>query len=205
VEHILNQIGNAGVIAILRSKSEEFISEHLPRLAGAGLRVIEVSRSAENYADSLSALVSKWGQKLIIGVGTIRTRAEAEDAIASGAEFLISPHFNPDLTKFLVGRGVPYIVGCYTPSEISAALDLGPAAIKIFPAFLGGPRYIRALLMPFPDARLVPTGGVSPADAADYWRAGAWAVAIGSEMNSILGDTGWSDEQVAALFTGKSR
>jgi len=205
MDDVMGQIGTAGIILILRNHCEEFIAEHLARLAGAGLRVIEVSRSAEKYADVLSALISKWSSRLLIGVGTVRSKTDAEDAISSGAQFLISPHFDPQLAKFVRELGVPYIVGCYTPSEVAAALDIGVSAIKIFPAFVGGPKYIKALLAPFPEARLVPTGGVHPADAGEYWSAGAWAVAIGSEMNSIVGEKSWTDDRLKALFTGKQK
>jgi 2-dehydro-3-deoxyphosphogluconate aldolase/(4S)-4-hydroxy-2-oxoglutarate aldolase len=205
MEHTIEQIGKAGIIVILRNRCEEFINEHLPRLAGTGLQVIEVSRSAERYASALKSLTTKWNQQLLIGVGTVRTKADAEEAIGAGAQFLISPHFDPLLTEFVVKQCVPYIVGCYTPSEVMAAQNLGPAAIKIFPAFLGGHKYIKALLAPIPEARLVPTGGVSPADAREYWKAGAWAVAIGSEMNSVIGDNGWTDNQLKALFAGKGK
>jgi 2-dehydro-3-deoxyphosphogluconate aldolase/(4S)-4-hydroxy-2-oxoglutarate aldolase len=77
-------------------------------------------------------------------------------------------------------------------------------AIKIFPAFVGGPKYIGSLLAPFPGTRFVPTGGVSPAEAPKYWKAGAWAVAIGSEMNSVTDSGGWTDEQLRALFSEKT-
>ncbi len=198
-------IGTSGIIAILRRDCHQFIAGHLPRLVEAGLRVVEVSRTAEKYATAFSALLSKWGDRLLIGMGTVRNQRDAEESLDLGAQFLISPHFEKNLTEFVLKRNVPYIVGCYTPSEIAAALDLGPTAIKIFPAFIGGPRYIQSLLAPFPEARLVPTGGVSPAEAVEYWRAGAWAVAIGSEMNGVIGKDGWTDKQLQVLFAGKQK
>ncbi|HMI52030.1 MAG TPA: bifunctional 4-hydroxy-2-oxoglutarate aldolase/2-dehydro-3-deoxy-phosphogluconate aldolase [Candidatus Saccharimonadales bacterium] len=203
MDNAIDQIGTAGIIVILRKKCEEFIVEYLPRLVGAGLRVVEVSNTAERSADILTSLVSQWGNRLLIGAGTVRNKSEAEEAIALGAQFLISPHFDAALTDFILKRNVPYLVGCYTPSEIAAALDVGVSAIKIFPAFLGGPRYIRALLAPFPKTRFVPTGGVSPSEVPEYWNAGAWAVAIGSEINTVVGEKGWTDEQLNALFAGK--
>jgi 2-dehydro-3-deoxyphosphogluconate aldolase/(4S)-4-hydroxy-2-oxoglutarate aldolase len=202
MDTIIQNIGTARVIAILRHQSRKYIEQLLPRLVGAGLAVVEVSRTADDFHASFAALRSEFGTKLLIGVGTVRTERESQEALDLGAQFLISPHFNAGLTEFLLHRNVPYIVGCYTPTEVAAALELAPMAIKIFPAFVGGPKYISSLLGPFPGTRFVPTGGVHPADANDYWNAGAWAVAIGSEMNSI-GE--WTDEQLRALFSRKAK
>lgn len=82
--------------------------------------------------------------------------------------------------------GILYIPGCLTPTEVARAIHVGVDAIKIFPAFLGGPRYISALRAPFPNARFVPTGGIAAVDAEQYWEAGAWAVSIGSELNTLM-------------------
>lgn len=202
---VTDQIGKAGLIIILRDRCQEFVERHVPRLTSAGMRVIEISRVAQNYAETLPALVEEWGRNLLIGAGTIRTEADAEEAVRLGAKFLISPHFDPALTKLVVDRGVPYIVGCYTPSEVVSALNAGCSAIKIFPAFLGGPKYIKALLAPFPEARLVPTGGVHPNEVTQYWAAGAWAVAIGSELTKPLLENGYDDEQLKTLFAGKQK
>jgi 2-dehydro-3-deoxyphosphogluconate aldolase/(4S)-4-hydroxy-2-oxoglutarate aldolase len=200
MEEIIQKIGMSGIIAILRGQSRKAIAESLPRLIAAGLSVVEVSRTSDEYHHALAALGSQFGTELLIGAGTIRSERDALEALDLGAQFLISPHFNPSLTQFLLQRDVPYIVGCYTPSEVAAALELGPMAIKIFPAFVGGPKYIGSLLAPFPGTRFIPTGGISPCEAAEYWKAGAWATAIGSEMNSVRE---WSEQQLRTLFSGK--
>ena len=202
MDEIIQKIGTAGIIAILRRQSRRIIRESLPRLVGAGLRVVEVSRTADEYHDSFTALRSEFGSQLLIGVGTIRSESDAKEALDMGAQFLISPHFNVGLTEFLLKHHVPYIVGCYTPSEVEAALQLGPMAVKIFPAFVGGPKYISSLLAPFPGTRFVPTGGVRPTEAIEYWSAGAWAVALGSEMDT----TGeWAEERLRGLFSKKAK
>ena len=205
MECIADQIGNAGVIVILRNRCQELIEQHLPRLLNAGMRVIEVSRVAQNYNDAMTSLLSQSGGHLLVGAGTIRSERDAEEAIRLGAMFLISPHFDPALTKFVLGNNIPYIVGCYTPSEVVAALNAGCSMIKIFPAFMGGPNYIKSLLAPFPEARFVPTGGVHPKDVPQYWEAGAWAVAIGSELTNSLFDNRCDEETLKQLFSGKQR
>lgn len=203
MESITDQIGNAGVIVILRHRCEEFTERHLPRLLTAGMRVIEVSRVAQNYKSVVTSLLSQYRERLLVGAGTVRSQSDAEEAIRLGARFLISPHFDPKLTKFVLQSNIPYIVGCYTPSEVVAALNAGSSLIKIFPAFIGGPSYIRSLLAPFPEARFVPTGGVHPEDVPQYWAAGAWAVAIGSELTNAVFDNRCDDQELKQLFSGK--
>src|ERR1700744_83737 len=132
MNEIIQKIGTSGIIAILRTQSRKAISESLPRLVEAGLRVVEVLRTAEEYHGSLAALRSRFGAELLVGAGPVRSKRGAQEALDLGAQFLISPHFNPSLTEFLLERDIPYIVGCYTPSEVAAALELGPMAIKIF-------------------------------------------------------------------------
>ena len=205
MEVVTDQIGKAGVVVILRDRCQELVERHVQRLTSTGMRVIEISRVAENYTEALRTLVSQWGGHILIGAGTIRTEAAAEEAIGLGAKFLISPHFDPALTRFVLNTGTPYIVGCYTPSEVVSAMNAGCSAIKIFPAFLGGPKYIKSLLAPFPGARLVPTGGVHPNEVSQYWAAGAWAVAIGSELTTPLLENRYEDEQLKRLFAGKQK
>ncbi len=180
---IIQAIERSRVIVILRHGCEGFIEEHLPMLISAGLTAIEVSSTADNYETCLSKLVKQYGDQLAIGAGTIFSTQQAQHALDSGARFLISPHLDEALAQFIIAKDVPYFAGCLTPSEVASAVRIGVDAVKIFPAYLGGPRYIAALRAPFPNVRFVPTGGVSPTEAPAYWQAGAWAVAIGSEIN----------------------
>ncbi len=183
---VIQKIEDSRVIVILRHACEQFVEEHLPVLMESGLAVIEVSLTADNYAGCFGKLVKRYGDQLVIGTGTVFSREQAQRALDNGASFLISPHFNERLAEFIIGNGIPYIAGCLTPTEVAGAVEAGVDAVKIFPAYLGGPRYIAALRAPFPDVRFVPTGGVAPGDAPAYWQAGAWAVAIGSEMGALM-------------------
>jgi 2-dehydro-3-deoxyphosphogluconate aldolase/(4S)-4-hydroxy-2-oxoglutarate aldolase len=190
----------SGVITILRSGCESFVEEHLDGLVDAGMEVIEVSRTADKYANCLRRIVGKYHGRISIGAGTILTERQAEEALSAGASFLISPHFDPSLVRAIQGKEIPHIAGCLTPSEVVQAKQANVDAIKIFPASLGGPEYIKALLAPLPGTRLVPTGGVSLENAPHYWKARAWAVGIGSEINSATLENGWSAERLATLF-----
>jgi 2-dehydro-3-deoxyphosphogluconate aldolase/(4S)-4-hydroxy-2-oxoglutarate aldolase len=147
----------------------------------AGLDVVEVTFTLPSAARAIERLRREHASALI-GAGTVRTLAELEDAAAAGAEFLVAPGLNPDLVDAAHRRGLPMLAGVLTASEVDAALRLGVQLLKLFPAEPLGPPYLAALLQPFPEARLVPTGGISPANAPAYLKAGAAAVAMGSSL-----------------------
>lgn len=200
MNNLVQKVNTSRVIAILRSSCDEFMGLHLERLVSAGLLVIEVSRSSDTYETSLGRLRNEWSEYLEIGAGTILTIDDAKRALDLGATFLVSPHFDPSLTEFVVTKGIPYVVGCLSPSEVVQALQANVDAIKIFPASLGGPSYVKALLAPFPGTRFVPTGGVSLENAGEYWNAGAWGVGIGSELSSAIAERGWSNARLQKFF-----
>jgi 2-dehydro-3-deoxyphosphogluconate aldolase / (4S)-4-hydroxy-2-oxoglutarate aldolase len=183
---VIHRIGKSGVIVILRNACETFVDEHIPALIDSGLAAIEVSTTADNYAACFTKLIKHHGGQIVIGAGTVFTTAQAQSAVDGGAQFLISPHFDEKLAEFILGKGIPYIAGCLTPTEVASAIQAGVDAVKIFPASLGGPRYIAALRAPFPGVRFIPTGGVAPVDAPAYWEAGAWAIAVGSELGILM-------------------
>jgi 2-dehydro-3-deoxyphosphogluconate aldolase/(4S)-4-hydroxy-2-oxoglutarate aldolase len=147
----------------------------------AGLQVIEVTLTLPSAARAIERLRHEHPSALI-GAGTVRTPAELEDAAAAGAEFLVAPGLNPDLVKAARRLGIPMIPGVFTASEVDAALRLGIQLLKLFPAEPLGPAYMASLLQPFPAARLIPTGGITAANAAAYLKAGAAAVAMGSSL-----------------------
>jgi 2-dehydro-3-deoxyphosphogluconate aldolase/(4S)-4-hydroxy-2-oxoglutarate aldolase len=118
----------------------------------------------------------------LVGAGTVRTLSELEAAAAAGAQFLVAPGLNPDLLDAARKLGLLFVPGIFTASEIDLALRMGVELLKLFPAEPQGPGYLASLLQPFPDARMVPTGGVSAANAVGYLRAGAAALAMGSSL-----------------------
>src|SRR5205085_3252039 len=120
-----------------------------------------------------------------VGAGTVRTVDDVEAAVDAGAVYLVSPHTDPALCARAGQLGAAYLPGAFTPTEIVAAWSAGAAAVKLFPARLGGPRYLRDIREPLPDIPIVPTGGVSAENAAEWFAAGAVAVGAGG---SLIGD-----------------
>jgi len=149
-------------------------------LAGAGIRLVEFTFTISGALDLIEAASD--APDGIVGAGTVLTAAHARDAIAAGARFLVTPDVRPDVAAEARAADVPVFMGALTPTELSRAFDLGAAAVKIFPARIGGPAHVRDLLGPFPNARLVPTGGVNAGNARAFLDAGAFAVGAGTDV-----------------------
>ncbi len=153
-----------------------------PRSPSGGIRTVEFTFTTPHLPQVLAAAAASRVPGQHDGAGTVVTAEQAEAAIDAGAEFLVTPAIRPQVAAVAQRRGVPVFLGALTPSEVLAALDLGSAAVKIFPASANGPRYLKDLHGPFPDVRLVPSGGVSSANAREFLEYGAFAVSAGTEV-----------------------
>lgn len=176
---VLADIETQGVVGIVRSGSADAAESAARTLLGAGLGAVEVSLTTPG---ALAVIERLHGSGARVGAGTVRTLAQARDAVAAGAAFLVSPLLDLDVVTFAVERDLAVLPGCLTPSEMATAQRAGAAAVKIFPAHLWSPAGLRGLLEAMPDLRCVPTGGVSPASAPDWIAAGALAVGVGGSL-----------------------
>lgn len=177
----LDAILRARVVPIIRTASREWAVQAAEVLAAAGLTVIEVTFTVPDAAQVIRGLRARFPD-VLIGAGTVTHHQTAEEAVDAGAQFLLSPSLSPGMVEVAHRRGVLAVPGAFTPTEVVQALDLGAEMVKIFPAETGGPRHIRAILAPLPHARLLPTGGVTPENIGEWFRAGAVAVGIGSAL-----------------------
>jgi 2-dehydro-3-deoxyphosphogluconate aldolase/(4S)-4-hydroxy-2-oxoglutarate aldolase len=172
------------LLAIVRGPDPARLLDCLRVLAEAGVRLVEVSLTSTGAVDVLAAAASELGNVLVLGAGTVLTEAQASDVRAAGARYIVTPAAGAGADA-AHRAALPVLAGALTPTEVWAAHQRGAAAVKLFPASLGGPAYVRALVDPFPDVPLVPVGGVDAAAAAAYLAAGAVAVGVGSPL---LGD-----------------
>jgi 2-dehydro-3-deoxyphosphogluconate aldolase/(4S)-4-hydroxy-2-oxoglutarate aldolase len=161
-------------------------------LAQSGIRAVELTFTTPGVLDYLSAAAES---DAVLGMGTVCTADQAEAAIGAGARFLVTPGIRSDVAKAGSDSGIPVIMGALTPSEVLVALDLGAAAVKIFPASAFGPRYFKDLRGPFPDVALIPSGGVNAGNAAEFLANGAVAVTAGTDVVSptSVASGDWSD------------
>ena len=178
----LERLHEARAVAVVRARDGEEALHIVDALANAGLRAIELTFTTPGVAAAIAEARSRLDDDTLLGAGTITTAAEAEAAAAAGADFLVSPHLDPPLLERMLATGLLAIPGTLTPSEIGAALRIGAPAVKLFPAATVGVPYLRALFGPFPDLQVMPTGGVTIADARAWLDAGAVAVGLGGEL-----------------------
>jgi 2-dehydro-3-deoxyphosphogluconate aldolase / (4S)-4-hydroxy-2-oxoglutarate aldolase len=148
-------------------------------LADGGIRTVELTFTTPRVLDHLAKAADAG---VVLGVGTVLTADQARAAIDAGARFLVTPGLRPAVAEVAVAAGVPVFLGAFTPTEVATALDLGAAAVKIFPAGRLGPRYLADLRGPYPDVALLPSGGISADNAAEYLAAGALAVCAGTSV-----------------------
>lgn len=199
----LSRARATGVLAVLRAPSPELALEASEAIIRGGVTGIEVTFSTPDAPAVIRELIARHGDAAYIGAGTVTTVEQAALAADAGAEFLVSPGTLPALTRAMLDTGRVVMTGAMTPTEVMGALELGVDVVKIFPASLGGPSYLGALRGPFPDAPLMPTGGVTPDNLADWFRAGAVAVGAGGDLanGASLASSDWADiEQRSARF-----
>jgi 2-dehydro-3-deoxyphosphogluconate aldolase/(4S)-4-hydroxy-2-oxoglutarate aldolase len=181
---VVNAIERLGVVAIIRMKDAARLRDVFDALAEGGVRAIEVTMTvpdAVSLIRTLAASISS-SSELLLGAGTVVDADTARAVIDAGARFVVSPVFRPEVVTACHERGAAAAPGCFTPTEMLNAHDLGADIVKVFPATALGPQFIKDVRAPLPQLKLMPTGGVSLDNAGDWIRAGAVAVGAGSAL-----------------------
>lgn len=170
-------------VAIIRGRTTRHFAETTRTLVSAGIRLVEFPLTTPGVLDVLSTIADEHAASAHVGAGSVTTLDLARAAHRAGARFLVTPNVDLDVVGYGRNAGIPVLVGALTPTEIQAAWSAGATAIKVFPASLGGPGYIRELRNgPYPHIPLIPTGGISIADSPAYFAAGAIALGMGSAL-----------------------
>jgi 2-dehydro-3-deoxyphosphogluconate aldolase/(4S)-4-hydroxy-2-oxoglutarate aldolase len=178
---VIRRIEDAGVVAVVRLTDAAVGRDVANALISGGVTAIEITMTVPRAVDLIADLVRTLPEALI-GAGTITDPEMARQVIDAGAKFVVSPVFRPRIIEACHERDVPVMPGCFSPTEILAAWDAGADIVKIFPATALGPGYIKDLRGPFPTIKVMPTGGVSKDNAAEWIKAGAVAVGAGSSL-----------------------
>jgi 2-dehydro-3-deoxyphosphogluconate aldolase/(4S)-4-hydroxy-2-oxoglutarate aldolase len=179
---ILEKVKTLGALAVIRGPSPELTVKMVEALMEGGVTGIEITYSTPNAEEVVRTLANRFGDELLLGMGTLTKVDQANCAWDAGARFLVSPVCEPALVKSMIATGLLTMAGALTPTEVLQAYNLGTDVVKIFPGSLGGPAYVKALKGPFPYIPMMPTGGVSSTNVADWFAAGVVAVAAGSEL-----------------------
>ena len=156
----LERLRAARVIAVLRTDTPDEAVTAALTLAAAGVRAIELTFTIPDAAGALGEARGRLPAGVLLGAGTIRSGAQLDDALAAGAEFLVTPHLDAGLVRAMLATGRLVLPGVFTPSEVAAALAAGARVVKLFPAATGGLAHFKALRSPFPELQVVPTGGI---------------------------------------------
>lgn len=180
--HVLSELLGTGVVAVIRLPDGRALPQVVEALRAGGVRFLEVTLTMSDAVSHIRSTAASAPDDVFVGAGTVTTAADAEDVINAGAQFVVSPMLDIRIIETCLRRDVVVVPGCFSPTEIVAGRAAGAQLIKVFPAGVLGPQYFKALRGPFPDARLMPTGGVTIDNVGNWIKAGAAAVAIGSDL-----------------------
>jgi 2-dehydro-3-deoxyphosphogluconate aldolase / (4S)-4-hydroxy-2-oxoglutarate aldolase len=179
---IVDAIERAGVIAVIRLVDGGELRAVADALLAGGVRALEVTMTVPNTVARIEELAASLPDDALLGAGTVLDAATARQVISAGARFVVSPVFREAVIEMCHGDDVPVMPGCFTPTEMLNAWEAGADAIKVFPATALGPTFFKDVRGPLPQLRLVPTGGVTKANAGEWIRAGAMAIGVGTAL-----------------------
>lgn len=200
-EEILKKILSTGVVAVIRMTDSKRLAKVIEAIQKGGVLNIEITMTVPNAVEIIRQLRATVSQDVLIGAGTVTDAASAKAVIDAGAQFVVSPVLNLDIIKLCHERDVPVMPGCYTPTEIFTAWSAGADVIKVFPATSLGAKYFKDIRGPFPNIRLLPTGGVTVDNVGEWIAAGAVGVGIGSDLL----DKKAIDEERYEVLTDRAR
>ena len=182
-EQVLQRIGEIGIIPVVRASSSQHALDAVEAIEAGGIPVVEITMTVPNAISTIRQVAARCGDRVLVGAGTVCNAHQARECLDAGAQFLVSPGLSVSVLEVARTFGIVALPGALTPTEVMAAAEAGAKAIKIFPCgSVGGAKYIKALRGPFPDLHFVPTGGVSPANVAEFFAVGAFAVGMGSDL-----------------------
>lgn len=179
----LKRITDVGVVAVVRAENSEMAEKISKACIEGGISAIEVTFTVPNADKVISSLKEKFSnEELIVGAGTVLDSETARIAILAGAEYIVSPGFDPETAKLCNRYQIPYMAGCMTISEIIKAMEAGTDVIKLFPGSAYGPSIVKDIKAPLPQAPIIPTGGVSLENVHEWINNGCIAVGVGGKL-----------------------
>lgn len=182
-EQILQRLHEIAIVPVLRAPSMEAALAIAEAVAAGGVTVLEVTLTVPGAVEVIRKLAASAGDRLLVGAGTVLDPETAQACIQAGAQFIVSPALHIPTIEFCRREGIAVMPGALTPTEVLTAWQAGADVVKVFPcSAAGGASYLKALKAPFPQIALLPTGGVSLATAADFLKAGAFAIGVGSDL-----------------------
>lgn len=179
-QEIMGILQKHKLVVVLRADGVEEALKKAETLIDSGIRCLEVTFTIPDVDQVIKQIAEQ--KEVLIGAGTVINAKQAELAISAGAKFLVSPGYHAEISEVANQASIPYIPGVLTPTEIMEALQGGHQLLKLFPAKIMGPQYIKALREPFPQVSFLPTGGISSQNMHEWFASGAIAVGMGGAL-----------------------
>ncbi|MCZ2080595.1 MAG: bifunctional 4-hydroxy-2-oxoglutarate aldolase/2-dehydro-3-deoxy-phosphogluconate aldolase [Bryobacteraceae bacterium] len=182
-ETVLSFIRDVGIVPVVRTNSAESAIRSIEAIYRGGIRAAEITMTVPGAIKALEKVADQFGDKIVLGAGTVLDPETARVCMLAGAEFFVTPALRVSTIEMAKRYSKVICPGALTPTEVMTAWDAGADIVKIFPCGnVGGPKYIKALKAPFPHIEMIPTGGVNLETAGEFLKAGACAVAVGGEL-----------------------
>ncbi|HZO55920.1 MAG TPA: bifunctional 4-hydroxy-2-oxoglutarate aldolase/2-dehydro-3-deoxy-phosphogluconate aldolase [Bryobacteraceae bacterium] len=180
---VLSFIQDTGIVPVVRTATADSAIRAIEAIYNGGIRAAEITMTVPGAVKALEKVADQFGDKLVLGAGTVLDPETARICMLAGAEFFVTPALNVKVIEMARRYSKVICPGALTPTEVLAAWEAGADVVKVFPCGnMGGAKYIKALKGPFPQIEMIPTGGVNLDTAGDFLRAGACAVAVGGEL-----------------------
>lgn len=181
-QEIIKAIKETGIVAVIRAESAEEAFKLISAVKDGGITAIEVTMTVPGAIDVIKEVAQKYGDDIILGAGSVLDPETASSCLLAGAEYIVSPILNPATVRLCNTYQKPSMPGAMSVTEVYQAMEAGAEIVKVFPATLFGPKIIKAIKGPLPQAQLMPTGGVSIDNVDEWIKAGSAAVGVGSGL-----------------------
>lgn len=183
IDDVVHKIAEIGIVPVVRAASVTEATRAVEAICAGGISIVEITMTVPNAVTVIREVAQQYGNRVLIGAGTVTSAEQAESCVRAGAEFLVSPGLALSVLSVARVSERLAIPGALTPTELMNAQEHGARLVKIFPCGnVGGAKYLRALKAPFPNASLIPTGGVNAGNAAEFIAAGAFALGVGADL-----------------------
>lgn len=175
-EYVIQQTKSTGILPCIKLHKKDDYIAYAQAMYDGGARVIEVTMTTPGVLEAIEAISSRFGDKLLVAAGTVLDPTSAREVILHGGSIIVNPCVIEDVIDVANRYNVPVFSGAFSATEVFTAMRKGATMVKIFPGALGGPKYMTNLKMVFPDVNLIPSGGITPENAAEFIKCGACAV-----------------------------
>jgi 2-dehydro-3-deoxyphosphogluconate aldolase/(4S)-4-hydroxy-2-oxoglutarate aldolase len=180
----LTKIIDSGLVSVIRAESHDQAERIADACAQGGVGALEITYTVPRATSVIEHLAKKLSGNIVLGAGTVLDPETARIAILAGAQFVVSPALNPETARLCNRYNIPYMPGAATIREVLQAMECGADIVKVFPGEILGPAFVKAVKAPLPQASLMPTGGVTLANAGEWIKAGSVAVGVGSNLTA---------------------